>query len=134
MQNAPLTNDQIRDWYLEQISQINALNEQMIKENVSLHERAYRLWEFRHNLRLEARKKMRDEDEVDLLRARDMRKYGNPDGPSFEFLFQTAQNEGLTGNAIYEEIILTSARTDTETNKNYGSGRRSEEREDENEK
>jgi hypothetical protein len=55
---------------------------------------------------------MADPREVDLLQARDVSQYGNPDGPTFEYLVQQLTNAGLEGDAVYEAIIEGSYRTD----------------------
>ena len=58
--------------------------------------------------------------EVELLRARDLAKYGNPDGPTFEFLVEQLQNAGLLGDDIYEAIISGAYRTNEGINKSLG--------------
>ncbi len=58
--------------------------------------------------------------EVELLRARDMAEYGNPNGPTFEFLVEQAKKAGLEGDAVYESIIDGSYRTDAGTNRSLG--------------
>lgn len=63
---------------------------------------------------------MADAVEVELLRERDMAKYGNPDGPTFEFLVERLQDAGLEGDVVYEVIIDESYRTDVELNKRLG--------------
>ena len=63
---------------------------------------------------------MADHAEVELLRARDMAEYGNPNGPTFEFLEQQVRKAGLEGNAVYEAIIVGSYKTDTGINKKLG--------------
>jgi len=109
--NLPQTNSEIRQWYLDQLSQIPELNEQWIKNDVSLKDRAKMAWQFRHNKRLEARAIMKNEEEKELLRRRDIAKYGMPDGPSFEFLISHLEADGLKGNAVFEAVIKGSYRT-----------------------
>lgn len=58
--------------------------------------------------------------EVELLRARDVAYYGNPDGPPFELLVQRREDAGLEGDAVYEAIIEDSCRTDIEVNRRLG--------------
>jgi len=50
--NPPQTNSEIRQWYFDQLSQIPELNEQWIKDGVSLKERAKMAWQFRHDKRV----------------------------------------------------------------------------------
>ncbi|HJQ25443.1 MAG TPA: hypothetical protein VKA60_16095 [Blastocatellia bacterium] len=58
--------------------------------------------------------------EVELLRARDMSKYGSPDGPTFDFLVERLREAELEGDAVYEAIIDHSYKTDAELNKRLG--------------
>lgn len=74
----------------------------------------------RHEARLEARAMMTDPTEVALLRARDMISYGNPDGPTFEFLVEQARQAGLEEQAIYDAIIDGSYRTNIGINRQLG--------------
>lgn len=63
---------------------------------------------------------MADPTEVELLRARDIVEYGNPDGPTFEFLEQQVRKAGLVGDEVYEAIIVGSYKTDAGVNKKLG--------------
>lgn len=63
---------------------------------------------------------MQDPVEVRALRARDMRKYGNPDGPTFAQLVERYLAEGKTEEQAYREIIEYSVRTDAATNARMG--------------
>ena len=63
---------------------------------------------------------MADPTEVELLRARDVAKYGSPDGPTFEFLASRLREAGLEEDRIYEVIIDNSYRTDAELNRKLG--------------
>jgi hypothetical protein len=59
--------------------------------------------------------------EVEALQKRDMEKYGNPDGPTFDQLFSKEQGKAA-GNReqAFKNIIDSSVRTDEETNKKMG--------------
>jgi len=114
------TNAQIRQRYLEQVSAIPALNQQWLTEGLSARERAEKAWSIRYTARLEARAMMADLREVELLRARDMAIYGNPDGPTFEFLVEQGRRAGLEEQAIYEAIIEGSYRTNVGINRSFG--------------
>jgi hypothetical protein len=83
-----MTNQEVRLWYLSQVSKIPILNEQWIKDAISSEERAKKAWRIRHDARLEARAMMENPKEVKLLQDRDMKFYGNPNGPTFEFLVE----------------------------------------------
>lgn len=58
--------------------------------------------------------------EVELLRARDMAEYGNPDGPTFEFLVEKVKDAGLVEDAVYETIIEGSYRTNAGVDRRFG--------------
>ena len=62
---------------------------------------------------------MRDGDEVELLRNRDIEKHGDPDGPSFESLVKKYQKQGMSENEAFNEIIKKAGMTDIETNKKF---------------
>lgn len=96
------------------------LNEEWISKGVSVRERAERAWLIRHDARLEARSMMADSTEVELLRQRDIDKFGNPDGPTFYFLVERLIEAGLDGDAVYEAIIDQSYRTDAELDRQLG--------------
>lgn len=84
----PKTNAEIRQWYNDQVAPITQLNGKWTKEALSPEERAKRSYEIRHSARIKARAMMQNKEEVTLLQRRDMEKYGNPDGPTFDYLVQ----------------------------------------------
>jgi hypothetical protein len=100
-----MTNAQIRRWYREQVNQIHSLNLSWIASGEGAEDRARKAWELRHNARLKARELMENPDEVQLLRNRDLGKYGDPDGPTFDYLVDHWKRLGLKGDKIYEAII-----------------------------
>lgn len=116
----PQTNGEIRTWYNQQVVIIPALTEQLSQEGATAEERAKLAYDIRHRARMYARLLMPDKDEVELLRQRDMKKYGNPDGPTFAYLVEKNQKKGLEGDAIYEAIIESSSRTSAEYNARFG--------------
>jgi len=116
----PRTNTEIRQWYLERVATIPALDQEWIKQGLSVRERAEAAWRIRHEARLQARSMMADSAEVELLRARDMAKYGSTDGPAFDFLVERLREAGLEENKVYEAIIDHSYKTDAELNKRLG--------------
>ena len=63
---------------------------------------------------------MRDSVEIDLLRKRDLKKYGSADGPTFEYLVEKLSQAGFGGDQLYEMIVDNSYRTDAELNKRLG--------------
>jgi hypothetical protein len=115
--NAPKTNAEIRRWYLERVAQVHQLNEQWLAQGLSAKERAQKAWQVRHDARLEARAMMADSEEVEDLRQRDLDEYGNPDGPTFEFLIEEWREAGLKGDGIYLAIIEGARRTNSGTDK-----------------
>jgi hypothetical protein len=115
-----MTNTEIRSWYLNRVSAIPRLNNEWIQEGRSVRERAEAAWRIRHEARLEARSLMDNRSEVELLRQRDQAKYGNSDGPTFDFLVERLRTAGFEGDAIFEAIINGSYRTDRELNRRLG--------------
>jgi hypothetical protein len=114
------SNKDIRAKYLCDVASINPKNEQWKTESVSIEERAKRAFEIRHNARKTARAMMKSDTEVAMLKARDKEKYGSPDGPTFEWLVEKAKGKGLSGDAIYQEIIESAQRTNVDVNKALG--------------
>ena len=114
------SNKDIRVRYLCDVAQITSQNEAWKTENLALPERAKRAFEIRHNARKTARAMMQSSSEVELLKARDQEKYGSPDGPTFEWLVEKAKGKGLSGDAIYQEIIESAQRTNVDVNKALG--------------
>jgi len=68
-------------------------------------------------VRIRAREMMEVPEEVELLRQRDIKFYGRPDGPSFAYLVRHAVARGLQGEEIYQSIINSSSETDEQINK-----------------
>ena len=99
---------------------IEDLNREWVLQGLSARERAQIAWRLRHEARLKARSMMIDPAEVDLLRARDVLKYGNADGPTFEYLIERLRQVGLRGDEVYEVIVDNSYRTDAELNRKLG--------------
>jgi hypothetical protein len=112
-----MTNKEIRQWYIDQVSTIPRLDQQWLQQGITVEERAIRAWQIRHNTRIRAREMMELPEEVELLRQRDIKFYGNPDGPSFEYLVRQAVARGLQGEEIYQSIIGSSSLTDEQVNK-----------------
>jgi hypothetical protein len=102
-----VTNREVRAWYRERINSISKLNPEWIAQGVSIEERAYRAWRIRHDARIEARAMMENPAEVEDLKERDRRLYGNPDGPTFDQLVRENRERGLAGDEVHERIIST---------------------------
>jgi hypothetical protein len=114
------SNKDIRVRYLCDVAKIGAENEDWKKQSVPIEERAKRAFEIRHNARKTARAMMQSDTEVALLKSRDQAKYGSPDGPTFEWLVEKAKGKGLTGDAVYQEIIDSAQRTNVDVNAALG--------------
>lgn len=108
----------IRIWYTAQVSKDRMidLNNKWIVEGISLKERARRLYLIRHNSRLIARNFMADKTQVERLRERDFKRYGDHDGPTFEFLIEEARKRDLSPEEAYTEIISSTSKTNPRTN------------------
>jgi hypothetical protein len=114
-----LSNSEVRVWYKNEVAKLPALARKWKKEGITLAQRAKNAWKYRQEKRLEAREMMSDREAVELLRLRDLKKYGTPDGPTFEMLMKRLQDEGYSENEAYEEIIKKAVRTDKATNKKF---------------
>ena len=68
-------------------------------------------FEFRHNMRMRGRAMMFYEADVEVIKMRDMKKYGNPDGPTFDYLYNKEIKKGLTPEQAYERILESSSET-----------------------
>jgi hypothetical protein len=112
-----MTNSEIRAWYRERVAEIPKLNQQWIAQGAGLEERALRAWRIRHDARVQARSTMENPAEIEDLRERDRRLYGNPDGPTFDQLVQESHQRGLRPDEVYERIISGSQTTNREVNK-----------------
>jgi hypothetical protein len=111
-----MTNAEIRLWYVEQVQGIAKSVEGLRGKSVALIEVAREAWRLRRAARLEARSKMGQAIEVEFVRARDLKLYGDPDGPSFEQIIERAREKGFSGDGVYEEVIRSALRTDPVTN------------------
>lgn len=109
-------NEAIRQWYVDQVNSIPEQNEAWRASGMTAVERARKAYDIRHEARMQARGQM-NWFYVKLLQARDLMKYGNSDGPTFEQLVAKNEGEGLTGDDAYEAIIDSSARTSETFNK-----------------
>ncbi|MBL8472314.1 MAG: hypothetical protein KF778_22005 [Rhodocyclaceae bacterium] len=119
VQTVPQTNAEIRQWYNDQVAVIPKLDAGWIEQGLSPEQRARQAYEIRHHARIQARAYMQDKQEVAQLQARDQEKYGNPDGPTFDYLVAQNVKKGLQGAAVYEEIIGSSNRTNAEYNARF---------------
>jgi hypothetical protein len=107
----PITNCQIRIWYNYQIVAILKLNLFWQANGLSLEKRAQKAYQIRHDARISGRFMMSDSFEVAALRDRDNKKYGNPNGPSFDHLLNFTKEKGFEGDAAYQAIIESTSRT-----------------------
>jgi hypothetical protein len=114
------TDRQVRQLYLERVAAIGPKDAEATARGEPAESRARAAFTARHDARMIARAMMQDVAEVELLRTRDRDKYGNPDGPTFEYLVERATQKGLTGDAIYTSIVDSAQQTDAATNKGLG--------------
>lgn len=119
--SVPASNADIRQWYNDQVATIPGLDKQWQQQGLNPEQRARRAFSIRHDARLKAREFMHDKTEVALLQARDKAKYGNPDGPDFDYLVAQNRKKGMQGDDAYLEIIGSAERTNAEVNKAFGS-------------
>src|SRR3990167_2351717 len=117
--NTPLSNVEVRDWYNETVAPIQKLEEQWIWHGVSLEDRALIAYSIRSNARLQAREYMSNPQDVELLQERDIAKYGNPNGPTYEYLYNRYQSMGYSEQEIMQSIIDNAAETNAEFNAKF---------------
>ncbi|WAS92668.1 hypothetical protein [Nannocystis punicea] len=114
------TNHQARQLYLERVAAIGGEVERWKAEQIPVEEQARRAYQLRHDARMTARAMMSDATELGALQERDRAKYGNPDGPTFEWLIERARAKGLEGDAAYQSIVESAQKTDAAVNKGMG--------------
>ncbi|HEY6806570.1 MAG TPA: hypothetical protein VI306_23535 [Pyrinomonadaceae bacterium] len=114
-----MTNTQVRQWYKDEVGRISSLNLSWIAKGEGAERRARKAWQMRHTARLKARDMMENPEEVQLLRKRDLAKYGNSDGPTFEYLVDYWSRFGLQGDKIYEAIIEDALITNAEVDRKF---------------
>lgn len=113
----PKTDAEIRQWYVDRVATIPVQNKKWLADGVGAETRARRAYTIRRDARIEARDMMQSRTAVIALRARDRVKYGNPNGPTFEYLVKKNKAKGLEGDAIYEAIVGSAKRTNKAVNK-----------------
>lgn len=111
---------EVRKRYICEVARIAPADAVLAAQGVSLADRAHAAWQMRHDARLLARAMMKDEAEVEALRARDQEKYGNPEGPTFEYLVEKGKKDGKADDAVYEGIIASASKTNPDINAALG--------------
>jgi len=111
---------EIRDHYLSLVTRIGTANDEWKKAGVGAEERARRAFKIRYDARVLSRAMMSDAKDVELMESRDQRRYGHPDGPTFEELVEKEKKNGRAGDAVYEAIIASAQRTDPIVNELVG--------------
>jgi hypothetical protein len=116
-------NRAVRQWYLRTVQRIPQLDRALVARGASLEQRAFSAWRWRKRARIVARSQMLDKDLLRTYQVRDLRRYGDPNGPSFGFLVRDARERGLRGAAVYRDILRSSQATDDRTNERFGLSR-----------
>lgn len=119
-EKSPSSNAEIRQWYNDQVSTIPEQDKKWVAEGLTSQQRAQKAYDIRHHARIQAREFMQNKEEVTALQARDTAKYGNPDGPTFEYLVNKSTAKGLTEEEAYQGIIGSANRTNAAYNKKFG--------------
>jgi len=101
----------VREWYLSQENRIP----EMIDENQSIQEQAYKAFSFRNEIRTTARELMSDRVYAELL-------YETDNNLTWEEIINKQINKGLTGDDIYKAIIESSQRSRQSINIAVGMG------------
>jgi hypothetical protein len=114
-----------RSRYLARIREIPEELDRLQAEGMSLEGQARRASEVRHEARMVARGWTEDQLRSGDESRRDLAKYGNPDGPSFEDACEQARRSlvrrgrpagRITDDEVYREVIAAAQRTDARTN------------------
>jgi hypothetical protein len=110
-----MTNEEIRKQYNQQISEgISKLKADIKRQNRSPNmSDAKKAYDIRHQAKINERAKMKV-GEAMILRARDMRVYGHPNGPNFQQVVQKEQRKGK--GDIARSIINSAERTNKKWN------------------
>jgi hypothetical protein len=114
------TDRQVRQLYLERVAAIGERDAQQRAQGQGAEARARAAYQARHDARMTARAMMRDQEAVRGLEARDRLKYGDPDGPTFEYLVERGREKGREGDALFEGIVESAQRTDEATDRSFG--------------
>lgn len=114
------TDREARAWYLLEVARIPAIDAALQAEGRDAEARARAAWAHRKHARLGARAMMSDPAEVEALRQRDRELYGDPDGPTFEWLTARAAERGLEGDAVWLWIVDSAGRTNPWTDLRLG--------------
>lgn len=114
------TNGQARQLYLERVAAIAGEVETWKARQIPAEEQAHRAYQIRRDARMTARAMMSDPAELAALQERDRAKYGDPDGPTFEWLLERNKAKGLEGEAAYLAIVESAQRTDAGVNQGLG--------------
>jgi hypothetical protein len=114
------TDRQARQLYLERVAAIGPADDAARTRADAPETRARAAFTARHDARKIARAMMQDASAVAALEARDRDKYGDPDGPTFEWLVERNTGKGLAGAAIFEAIVASAQQTDAATNASLG--------------
>jgi len=99
----------------------HSLNNGMIQYGTALAERARQLWKSQHDAVELAIARLKDDTDAALLRSRNLEKYGDPVGPPFEWLKDSARDKGLTERGQFEAVIQWALRPDLYEYKSTGS-------------
>ena len=67
-------------------------------------------WVYRREARMKARSRMKPEDR-DLLEGRDLKIYGDRNGPSYGYTVEKYGRLGFEGDELYEQIVKSALRT-----------------------
>jgi hypothetical protein len=114
-----MSNREIRRLYIDRISQISKRDKEWTRQGLTAEDRARRCWRIRHEARLSARDLMSQQERT-LLENRDFQKYGDKNGPSFEWKVRQAAARGYEGDAIFESIIQGASSTNPEVDAKLG--------------
>jgi hypothetical protein len=109
---ASWSNGQIRAHYLAQVAEIGRADARWRSEGKSAETRAHLAYAMRNDAKRLMRAMMTDEELLAAFRASDQRKFGHPEGPTFDELVAKQRERGVTGDAVFEAIVVSAQKTD----------------------
>ena len=102
---------EVRKVYKDLLREIGAREDELVREGLGIGDRARICFELRKFSRVACRRLM-EKEWVEYARARDSKKYGSSDGPTFSDLMRRARRRGLTAAEAYHAIIESAQRSD----------------------
>ncbi len=109
LKSGTLSNVETRTWYLEQEAKISSI----IDKNLSIEQQAQQAFNFRNQIRTQARDLMSDRVAAEKL-------FGTKPNMTWDQVVKKYTEQGFTGDALYQEIINAAQRSNPAVNQSLG--------------